>query len=79
MNTEIIIQQILIEVAANDGNVSATARSLGLHQQTLDRILKGEAGMGIRTVTRILQARPEWWDLLGDNGNQPQTGPVAEA
>jgi len=74
MNTEIIIKQLEIEVAANGGNVSATARSLGLHQQTLDRILKREAGIGIRTFTRIMKARPAWWDLLGDNGNQPQTG-----
>lgn len=58
-------------------SVRAMARELGVRQQTLDRVLKSERGMGGKTFEAVMAARPEWWGLLngsapaGDNGREP--------
>ena len=66
---EPIITAIESERILNSLSVRAMARSLGINQQTLDRIIKGERGMGAKIFQTIMQARPEWWSLL--NGSAP--------
>lgn len=52
-------------------SVRAMSRLLGLRQQTLDRIVKRQQGIGGQSFATIMYHRPEWWDLLnGRKGNQ---------
>lgn len=69
MNFQAIIKQITLEVADRQISVAAMARELGLPQRTLANVLDGDRGIGGRTLTRIMQARPEWWSLLNNNHN----------
>ena len=65
----IIIQEIREEIEERKISVSEMARNLNLRQQTLDKILRGERGMGSRVFARVMEARPHWWPLL--NGSAP--------
>lgn len=67
-----LVDAIRREMAARDLSTSAMARELGLHQQTLDRILKSERGMGIRSLSAILQQRPGWRQLIDPAPIPPQ-------
>jgi len=42
----------------------AMAVALGIPQQTLSDILAGKTGLGLKTLTRVLCARPEWARFL---------------
>ena len=65
----IITQAIRDEIKDREISVSEMARNLNLRQQTLDKILRGERGMGSRVFTHVMEARPHWWSLL--NGTAP--------
>lgn len=68
-----IIEAIKTERKEKSLSVRAMALDLGLNQQTLDRILKGQRSMGAKSFEIVMQARPHWWILL--NGSVQADNP----
>jgi len=77
--SEPLIIAIEAERIKRNLSIRAIARELGLHPQTLHRIINRQHGVGPSSLYKIISARPHWWDLINGsaspddhpNGDQP--------
>lgn len=60
----IIISAIRVELSQREISQNKLAKELGVTQQQLNYILKGQRGMGLDFLSRALTARPQWAKLL---------------
>ena len=68
---EPLIEAIRAEMNVNKLRQADMARSLHISQAMLSCILSGKRGIGVSTLSHLLQARPAWWELLNGRTGQP--------
>ena len=67
---EPVVCAIITEIEKRGISQTEMARELGINQQTLNRIIRGEHRMGLVTAERVFAKRPQWRELINGRTNR---------